>query len=157
MTSMKNIMIECVSEKYDHHFIAHLFLKNNLALVKYVTLVPYLDASGDTLYTAYIEIKEWCDTESAYGFMTRLKAHGEVPIVYEDEDRWIVKQNNRNSHVGPFTKEFFDDEGLYESALDRIWELIGDIRDDAVAMYSCQLYDDEDKYEKMVSELVECN
>ena len=44
-------------------------------------------------YTAYIEVAEWCDRESAYNLIRKIKRPDiEARIVYEDDNWWTVEE-----------------------------------------------------------------
>lgn len=108
MSSVKNLMIHGVEEHITQDYIASVFWKNKLAKVSSVTLMPYL--KNNKIYQlAYITVGEWCDNESTYNFIKRLKNDiVEARVIYEDDNWWSVELNNHNngSFVGDYTRLF---------------------------------------------------
>ena len=52
-------------------YIADIFLKQNLAKISDVTLIPYW-RNGVVVYVGFITILEWLDTENSYNFIKKL-------------------------------------------------------------------------------------
>jgi len=45
-------------------------------------------------YTAYIEVAEWCDRETAYNLIRKIKdPRREARIIYEDDNWWTVEES----------------------------------------------------------------
>lgn len=92
MTPITSIYIPCIEKYFDAEFIADVFDKNDIAKVSKIYLEP--NKSSFNIYHAYIEIKSWYDTESAYNFIQRLHNHNrEARIIYNDDDWWPVYIN----------------------------------------------------------------
>lgn len=144
-------MIPCVESQYTQEYIANVFWRLHIAKVSSITLIPYLK-NNEIYNIAYILIDDWCDSESAYNFIQRVKnPEREARIIHNsDEDWWPVQINTHNDgkmYVGTYTvtfdSEYFqrdvsscsDDEleypikGLHnnnytvDDALERIWFL----------------------------------
>ena len=44
-------------------------------------------------YSAYIEVAEWCDRESAYNLIKKIKKPDvEARIIYEDDNWWVIEE-----------------------------------------------------------------
>ena len=73
-------------------------------------------------YTAYIEVAEWCDRETAYNLIQKIKdPRKEARIVYEDDNWWAVEEYaedelcfTSNPDYMPWTTVFEELEELEE-------------------------------------------
>lgn len=91
MNPITSIYIPCIEKYFDAQFIADVFDKNQIAKVSKIYLEPN---------NAYIEIKSWYDTESAYNFIERLRnPNREARIIYNDDDWWPVYINKNNQKI----------------------------------------------------------
>lgn len=112
----KNVMITSMEPLYSqepikHDYIATVFWEKHIAQVSKITILPYTK-QDETYYMAYINIKEWCDTESAYNFIHRLNdPTKETRLVHRDDEWWSVEINTHNNgelNVGNYTVNFDD-------------------------------------------------
>lgn len=98
MSPISSIYIPHVEKKYTAEFIAEVFLKNGIAKVSRVAIETYknnINTDLDKYKQAYVEIESWCETETAYNFIQRLKTPFlEARLVYEDDFWWSVEINN---------------------------------------------------------------
>ena len=137
--TVKSVMIKCVNMRYTQEYIANVFWRQHIAKVSSIIFIPYL--KNDTIYNiAYIAIDEWCDSESAYNFIQRLKEPSkEVRLVHRDDDWWPVEintHNNGNIYVGAYTQTFTPDYFEYkEDKTDECSE------DDATEIYIADEYE----------------
>jgi RecG-like helicase len=119
---IKSLMIPVIYDGSTHQDIANAFFRNEIAIVKRVTKIPYLN--GDTLYfTTYIDIEEWFDTEASYNFIKRLQNLNATIQITE----LITVSVGINTHYNPddivyvytftenFNKEYFNK--LYETKM----------------------------------------
>jgi len=92
MNTIKSLYIHKVEKYINADFIAHVFDKNGAAKVSKILLKPI---KNDNRYNrAFIEIKEWCDTEFAFNFITRLRdPMREARFVYFQDKFWTVEIN----------------------------------------------------------------
>lgn len=114
--SINNLMINCIESQYTQEYIANVFWRLNIAKVRSITLIPYI--KNNIIYNmAYIYIDQWCETETAYNFIKRMKdSSKEVRVIYQDDDWWTVElntHNNGNIFVGNYTLLF--DENYYKN------------------------------------------
>jgi hypothetical protein len=109
MSVIKSLMIPCVESQYTQEYIANVFWRQDIAKVSSITLIPYIKNS-EIYSVAYINIDEWCATESAYNFIQRLKnPNQEARIVHHDDEWWPIQlntHNNGNIAVGSYTVSF---------------------------------------------------
>lgn len=112
MSVINSLMIPCVESQYTQEYIANVLWSQHIAKVSSITLIPYIKNS-EIYSIAYIAIAEWCDTEAAYNFITRLKnPNREARIVHHSDDWWAVHLNNHNDgnlNVGSYTVDFASD------------------------------------------------
>jgi hypothetical protein len=92
MNAIKSLYIHKVEKHINAEFIAHVFDKNGIAKVSRILLEP---RKNDSRYNrAFIEIKEWCDSEVAFNFIMRLRDPiREARFVYNQDEWWIVEIN----------------------------------------------------------------
>jgi hypothetical protein len=115
--SIKSITIPAVELKYTPDYIADIFLRQKIAHVKKITMIPYL-RNNEVYNIVYIYIDNWCDSESAYNFIQRLKdPTKEARLIYKSDDWWHVEINKHNSgdiylynYSKEFNEEFIRDE-----------------------------------------------
>lgn len=85
-----SLIISGIEEQYSPVYIANTFWNLNIAKVSSIILTP----NG----VAYVEIKQWCDTEIAYNFIHRLNnLKKETRLVHYQDDWWIVSKNNKKN------------------------------------------------------------
>ena len=92
-----NLMIVGVQKQFTAKFIAQLFWNQHIAMVRTVTLIPYLDDNSEIYNIAYITLIDYCDSEIAYNFIRKLKTKNLAKIVYQDDDTWNVTLNTHNN------------------------------------------------------------
>ena len=74
-------------------YVANTFLKQNIAKINDITLIPYW-RNGVVVYVGFITILEWLDTENSYNFIQKLKNPSkETRIIYDDDDWWVIQLN----------------------------------------------------------------
>jgi hypothetical protein len=115
--SIKTITIPSVELKYTPEYIADIFWRQKIAQVKKITMIPYL-RNNDVYNIVYIYIETWCDSESAYNFIQRLKdSTKEARLVHNSDDWWHVEINTHNSgdiYLYNYSREFNKDYFLKE-------------------------------------------
>ena len=96
---MNYLMIPCVefpsyvTYEEQPHYVANTFLKQNIAKINDITLIPYW-RNGVVVYVGFITILEWLDTENSYNFIQKLKNPSkETRMVYDDDDWWVIQLN----------------------------------------------------------------
>ena len=96
---MNYLMIPCVEFPVDvtyedqPRYVANTFLKQNIAKINDITLIPYW-RNGVVVYVGFITILEWFDTENSYNFIQKLKNPSkETRMVYDDDDWWVIQLN----------------------------------------------------------------
>jgi hypothetical protein len=96
---MNYLMIPCVEFPIDvayedqPRYVANTFLKQNIAKINDITLIPYW-RNGVVVYVGFITILEWFDTENSYNFIQKLKNPSkETRMVYDDDDWWVIQLN----------------------------------------------------------------
>ena len=96
---MNYLMIPCVefpsyvAYEDQPHYVANTFLKQNIAKINDITLIPYW-RNGVVVYVGFITILEWLDTENSYNFIQKLKNPSkETRMVYDDDDWWVIQLN----------------------------------------------------------------
>ena len=107
--NIKSLMIPCVEMQYTQEYIANVFWQQQIGKVSKVTIIPY--AQNSEMYNiVYIKIEQWCDNESAYNFIKKLKnENGETRIFHHNDDWWPVQLNTHNNGdicVGTYTMTF---------------------------------------------------
>jgi len=109
MSVINSLMIPCVEIQYNQTYIANVLWYQNIAKASSITLIPYIQNSV-LCNIAYIEIAEWCDTESAYKLINCLKSpNREARLVYNLDDWWTIELNRHNNgkiKVGSYTVDF---------------------------------------------------
>ena len=96
---MNYLMIPCVefpsfvAYEDQPRYVADIFLKQNLAKISDITLIPYWRNSV-VVYVGFITIMEWFDTENSYNFIQKLKNPSkETRMIYDDDDWWVIQLN----------------------------------------------------------------
>jgi hypothetical protein len=119
-------------EPISHDYIACAFWDNQIAKVSKITVLPYTK-NNETFYMAYINIEEWCDTESAFHFIKQLKDTSKETHLYHKADEWwnveVNTHNNGELNVGRYTvnydSEFFQPIEIITETLDPIcWDYL---------------------------------
>ena len=94
MSAITSVIIPRINASFSAEFIADIFDKNGIAKVSRVYIEPYKNSLG-CYNRAYIAIKTWHDTESAFGFIERLRNPSrEARLFYNDDNWWPVNINN---------------------------------------------------------------
>jgi hypothetical protein len=109
MGALMNLFVPNIEYGIDAHYIANVFYLQNIATIKSITLVPYINHIGNYDYMwyqkAHITIHEWHDSEVAYKFIQRVKnANVEAQIVYDLIDEaswWSVEEDNTIFWINP--------------------------------------------------------
>lgn len=92
MNPITSIYISKIDKMYNAEFISNVFDINGIAMVNKILLEPR--KNDDNYNKAFIEIKEWYDTESAFYFISRLRDPlREARIVYGEDNWWNVEIN----------------------------------------------------------------
>ena len=119
---MNYLVIPCVefpntvNFNEQHHYVAQTFLKQNIAKISDVTLIPYW-RNEEVVYVGFITVQEWMDTENAYNFIKKLGNSGkEARIVYDVDYWWVIQLNTVNE--GNFTVENYTMYFTYASDFD---------------------------------------
>ena len=87
---IKNITIAHVPN--DRVVIALLLEYLGLLKSKKICIMPDFQRS-QLCYTAYIEVAEWCDRESAYNLIKKIKdPRKEARVVYTDDNWWVIEK-----------------------------------------------------------------
>ncbi len=84
----QRLIISCVDKEFTCDYIAKAFWKQQIAKVNKVTLTH---SANKSCSVAFIDIEEWCDTESAYNFIKKIQSGKESRIVHSDPRWWGVK------------------------------------------------------------------
>jgi hypothetical protein len=109
---ISSIIISGITEGYTSEYIANVLWKQGLAQVNRINMVPYLDHETNTIcFTAYADIQEWADTETAFNFIKRLDKTFVARIVHNDDDSWHVRittryNANHNVHLYAYATNF---------------------------------------------------
>lgn len=102
-------MIKSVESQYTQEYIANVFWRQDIAKVSNITLIPYIKNS-EIYNIAYINIAEWCETETAYNLINRVKnPEKEARVVHYEDNWWVVEINTHNNGdliVGDYTVSF---------------------------------------------------
>lgn len=86
MKPITSIYIPRIEREIDATFIADVLEKNGIAQVSSIYIEPY---KSDVYNRAYIGIKFWHDTESAFNFIVQLRnTSREARLVYNDDNWW---------------------------------------------------------------------
>jgi hypothetical protein len=92
MNTITNLYISKVEKKITAEFISNIFEKNGIAKVSKILLENR--KNNEKYNRAFIEIKDWCDTEMAFNFIMRLRNPiREARIVYSEDNWWSVEIN----------------------------------------------------------------
>lgn len=101
MTSIINLYIPRIDSKFNAEFIADIFDRNGIADISRIYMEPCKPvtkngSSEENRYNrAYIEIKSWYDTETAYNFIESIKnPNKEARIIFGHNSWWTVEINN---------------------------------------------------------------
>jgi len=106
--SVKSLMIRFIDTRFTAEYIANVFWKKEIAKVGSVTLIPQI-LNNHVSNICYIDIEEYCDTEAAYDFITRMKDDYYIFEHYYDDCCWSIEKNthnNGNLYIETFTKVF---------------------------------------------------
>jgi len=91
MKPITSIYIPRIDSEFDANFIADVFGKNGIAQVSSIYIEP---CKNGVFNRAYIGIKLWHDTESAFNFIAQLhNPSREARFVYMDDNWWAVYIN----------------------------------------------------------------
>lgn len=106
--SLKSLMIRSIETRFTAEYIANVFWKKEIAKVSAVTLIPQI-LNNHVSNIAYIDIEDYCDTESAYDFICRMKDDYFIFEHYYEDCCWIIEKNKHNNgdlNIETFTKLF---------------------------------------------------
>ena len=93
MNAVTSIYIPCIETEFNAEFIADVFDRNGIAQISRVFIEPNKNDSNK-YNRAYVGIKLWHDTETAFNFISRLRdPNREVRLVYSDDNWWPVDIN----------------------------------------------------------------
>lgn len=148
MFAITSLFIPRIDKRFNAEFIANTFEKNGIAKVSKIFIEPYKNNKNrlnNNYYRVFIGIKSWCETETAYNFVSKLRDPSrEARIVYSDDNWWPVFINNNinkllsNKCVLTLFNEkpvdFLEDE-LFEDELSTT-AVIGDDIDDFIEIDS---------------------
>jgi hypothetical protein len=91
--TINNITIAHVPN--DRAVIALMLEYLGLLKCKKMCIMPDFQRS-QLCYTAYIEVAEWCDRESAYNLIKKIKeSRKEARVVYADDNWWVVEETTK--------------------------------------------------------------
>lgn len=146
MTTITTIYIPKIDIKFNAEFIAEIFDRNGIAEISRIYIEPCAiiikNKECNQFNRAYIEIKCWYDTETAYNFIECIKNPcKEARIVYGHNSWWKAEINNFPEKLYTKTRVLtvFKDNNIDEDNLSTT----------AIAdPYSC--YKNTNKYKKKV-------
>lgn len=93
MSPITSIFIPHVEKFIGAEYIANALDKFGIAVVSKIAIEPYQGKHTD-YNKAFIDIKNWHDTESAFGFIERLKNPNiETRFIHSEDDWWVVEIN----------------------------------------------------------------
>jgi hypothetical protein len=93
MNTITSIYIPHIENYFGAEYIADVLYKNGVATVSKIVFEPYKDRTV-TYKKAYVDIKNWHDTESAFWFISRLRNPlAESRLIHSYDDWWAVKIN----------------------------------------------------------------
>jgi hypothetical protein len=128
MSAIKNLIVHNIEKEYTAKYIANILWRQNIAQVKTIILIPYLK-DRTIMQTAYIELETWCDSETAYNFISRLNSGSkEARLVHNSDNWWKVEINRYNTshlqvyaYTHHFPESYFDDETqkIFDSFIDK--------------------------------------
>ena len=96
MSIIKSLYINNVEVGLTSKYIRNMLKTQKIANVGNIKIIP----SRNGYTKAYIEIKEWHDTEIAYNFIKRINNPlKEAKLVHNEDNWWTVKVNNRKSGI----------------------------------------------------------
>lgn len=96
MRTITSIYIPRIDTRFNARFISYILDKNGIAQVSSVYIEPYksIKKNNNGYNRAYIYIKSWHDTESAFNFIVQLRNPSrEARIVYNDDNWWAAYIN----------------------------------------------------------------
>ena len=98
-TPITSLYISHITPDIDANYIANVFRNSGIATVSRVAIEQNKSVYRKglpKLYQAFIDIKEWHDTEVAFNFLSRLRKFNlETRLVHNnlDDDWWVVQIN----------------------------------------------------------------
>jgi hypothetical protein len=99
MMHIQSLYIPNVDKHCNSQYIAEAFSKNRIAQVSRVFIEPHKYIKTD-YNKAYVLIDSWCETESAYNFLKRLRNHiTEARLVHGDDNWWTVHINKNHNKL----------------------------------------------------------
>ena len=91
-----SLFISHINLKFTVGEIARIFLEEEIAIIKSITLIPQL--VDDYIFNwAYIDIHEWCDSEAAYNCIQQLTRLEKSQLKVSDDDTWSITINTHSS------------------------------------------------------------
>lgn len=122
--SIRNLVLPSVSSIYTAEYIANILWRENIAQVGFIIMVPRSsiaawDSEDDHVeesryYSAYVNIKQWCDSEAAYYFISQIKGINQtIKFNHAKDDYWYVYDyetdlNEMVAHYSDFITTFDD-------------------------------------------------
>ena len=101
MNPITSIYIPHVEKHFNAEYVANIFNRNGIAQVSRVYIEPYKSIMKNRLNVfnrAYVEIKNWHETEAAYNFIKRLRNPStEARIVHSADNWWAAYINHKPS------------------------------------------------------------
>jgi hypothetical protein len=99
MSSITSIFIPKIESIFNAEFIAEIFEKNCIAVVSRIYIEPFKPImktnEAINFNRAYVDIKSWYDSESAYNFIECIKnPFKEARIIYGHNKWWRAEINN---------------------------------------------------------------
>jgi hypothetical protein len=103
--SIKHLIITVLSSDYNAEYITRVFWRENIAIIDSITFVPMIyNGLTGTIYSAYINIKQWCESESAYYFISHLKGPQKmVRLNHVQDEMWDIYQYENNIVLDGFS------------------------------------------------------
>ena len=90
-----SLFISHINLKFTVDEIARIFLEEEIAIIKSITLIPQL--VDDYIFNwGYIVIHEWCDSEAAYNCIQQLTRLEKSQLKVSDDDTWSITINTHN-------------------------------------------------------------
>ena len=96
--NIKSIYIGAVDCALNAEYITETFYCLGIATIHRVTLVPFT-RNALRLNRAYIDIREWHPTESAYNFIQRLRDTSREARIVHRSDKWWAVEINRSPSI----------------------------------------------------------
>lgn len=163
MNAIASIYIPHVEKHFNAEYVADIFNRNGIAQVSRVYIEPYKSIMKNRLNVynrAYVEIKNWHETEAAYSFIQKLRnPRTEARIIHGDDNWWAVNINRNpakfasNNRVLTVFSELnqSDDDSLSTLAVgnDEIDDYLKEIDDEREQWYNDVVKVDAEKTKQL--------